>query len=76
MRQQSQQHLFLLLPLPLLPGYQAGDLMFVLGNNKRVPNIFPNQCIFSENSSWSTSRCTQLHCEARLVFIQILFTAC
>jgi len=49
-RQQSQQHLFLLLPLPLLPVYQAGDLTLMLGNNKGVANVVQTQCVFSENS--------------------------
>lgn len=56
-RQQSQQHLFLLLPLPLLPVYQAGDLMFMLGNNKRVPNIVQTQCICSENKAAGALLC-------------------
>lgn len=56
-RQQSRQHLFLLLPLPLLPVYQAGDLMFMLGYNKRVPNTVQTQCIFSENRAAGALRC-------------------
>lgn len=56
-RQQSQQHLFLLLPLPLLPVYQAADLMFMLSNNKRVPSTVQTQCIFFENRAAGALLC-------------------
>lgn len=46
-RQQSQQRVFRLLPLPLFPVCHAGDLMFMLGNNTRVPNVVQNQLIWT-----------------------------